>query len=52
MQLFQTPAEDIDPYTLYIGNLPSNMDPKSIKLKFSTASRLDVGFAQRMKYTR
>ncbi|XP_071455667.1 zinc finger homeobox protein 4-like isoform X2 [Hetaerina americana] len=45
-------AEAIDPYTLYIGNLPSNVNIQTVKDKFSTASRIDIGFAQRMKFTR
>ncbi|CAG2060277.1 unnamed protein product [Timema podura] len=44
--------EAIDPYTLYIGNLPTNVNVASVKEKFPTASRIDIGFAQRMKFTR
>nr|CAD7198788.1 unnamed protein product [Timema douglasi] len=44
--------EAIDPYTLYIGNLPTNVNVASVKEKFPTAARIDIGFAQRMKFTR
>ncbi|XP_049838576.1 uncharacterized protein LOC126284042 isoform X3 [Schistocerca gregaria] len=44
--------EAIDPYTLYIGNLPTKVNIASVKEKFPTASRIDIGFAQRMKFTR
>ncbi|KAJ4445136.1 hypothetical protein ANN_06937 [Periplaneta americana] len=44
--------EAIDPYTLYIGNLPTNVNVASVKEKFPTASRIDIGFAQKMKHTR
>lgn len=44
--------EEIDPYTLYIGNLPTNVSVGAVKLKFPTACRIDIGYAQRMKYTR
>lgn len=54
---FEKPEENvtpemIDPYTLYIGNLPLTISTNVIKEKFPTAARVDVGFAQRMKYTR
>ncbi|PSN38107.1 hypothetical protein C0J52_00843 [Blattella germanica] len=44
--------EAIDPYTLYIGNLPTNVSVASVKEQFATASRIDIGFAQKMKHTR
>lgn len=44
--------ESIDPYTLYIGNLPTNVNIQTVKEKFPDAARVDVGFAQRMRYTR
>ncbi|KAE8750116.1 hypothetical protein FOCC_FOCC003240 [Frankliniella occidentalis] len=44
--------ESIDPYTLYIGNLPTNVNIQTVKEKFPEAARVDVGFAQRMRYTR
>ncbi|KAL0266256.1 UNVERIFIED_CONTAM: hypothetical protein PYX00_008851 [Menopon gallinae] len=44
--------EAIDPYTLYIGNLPLTINPSIIKEKFPTAARIDVGYAQKMKFTR
>lgn len=44
--------EDIDPYTIYVGNLPTNISVNKVKSHFPNASRIDIGFAQRMKYTR
>lgn len=44
--------EEIDPYTLYIGNLPTNITVHSVKEKFPTAQRIDIGYAQRLRYTR
>ena len=44
--------ESIDPYTLYIGNLPTNVNIQTVKERFPEAARVDVGFAQRMRYTR
>lgn len=46
------PPEDLDPYTLYIGNLPTTISVAAVKLKFPTAHRIDIGYAQRMKNTR
>lgn len=46
------PIEELDPYTLYIGNLPTNISVAAVKLKFPTAHRIDIGYAQRMKNTR
>lgn len=45
-------ADEIDPYTLYIGNLPTTVSVATVKEKFPTAQRIDIGFAQRMKFTR
>lgn len=44
--------EEIDPYTLYIGNLPESVNVNEVKSKFPTAIRVDVGFAQKMRNTR
>lgn len=44
--------EEIDPYTLYIGNLPTRVTVNSVRENFPTAQRIDIGYAQRMKYTR
>lgn len=44
--------EDIDPYTIYVGNLPTNVSVNKVKSHFPNAARIDIGFAQRMKYTR
>ncbi|XP_076384740.1 RNA binding domain-containing protein painting of fourth isoform X1 [Megalopta genalis] len=44
--------EEIDPYTLYIGNLPESVNVNEVKNKFPTAARVDVGFAQKMRNTR
>lgn len=44
--------EEIDPYTLYIGNLPETVNVNEVKSKFPTAARVDVGYAQKMRNTR
>ncbi|KAF7388128.1 hypothetical protein HZH66_010895 [Vespula vulgaris] len=44
--------EEIDPYTLYIGNLPESVNVNEVKSKFPTAARVDVGYAQKMRNTR
>ncbi|XP_050092802.1 uncharacterized protein LOC126575859 [Anopheles aquasalis] len=44
--------EDIDPYTLFIGNLPSIITVHSMKQMFPVAKRIDIGHAQRIKHTR
>ncbi|XP_034942457.1 uncharacterized protein Pof [Chelonus insularis] len=44
--------EEIDPYTLYVGNLPESVNVNEVKSKFPTASRVDVGYAQKMRNTR
>lgn len=44
--------EEIDPYTLYIGNLPESVNVNEVKNKFPSAARVDVGFAQKMRNTR
>ncbi|TMW40319.1 hypothetical protein DOY81_014600, partial [Sarcophaga bullata] len=47
-----TKLTEIDPYTLYVGNLPTTIACKTLKDHFPGAVRIDIGFAQRMKYTR
>lgn len=37
---------------MYIGNLPTTISVGIVKEKFPTAHRIDIGYAQRMKYTR
>ncbi|BES93439.1 RRM [Nesidiocoris tenuis] len=44
--------EEIDPFTLFVGNLPANISTVEVKEKFPTAMRIDVGYAQKMKFTR
>lgn len=44
--------ENIDPFTLYVGNLALNISVVEVKEKFPTATRIDVGHAKRMKNTR
>ncbi|XP_015174223.1 PREDICTED: DNA-directed RNA polymerase II subunit RPB1-like isoform X2 [Polistes dominula] len=44
--------EEIDPYILYVGNLPETVNVSEVKSKFPTASRVDVGYAQKMRNTR
>lgn len=45
-------AKDIDPYTIYVGNLPNNVSVRRVKELFPNSVRIDIGYAQRMKYTR
>ncbi|XP_065370234.1 uncharacterized protein Pof [Calliphora vicina] len=47
-----TKLNEIDPYTLYVGNLPNTIASKTLKQHFPGAARIDIGFAQRIKYTR
>lgn len=44
--------QEIDPYTLYIGNLPESVNVNEVKSKFPSAVRVDVGYAQKMRNTR
>lgn len=44
--------QDIDPFTLYVGNLPTNVTVRRVEEVFHQASRVDIGFAQRMRHTR
>lgn len=44
--------EEIDPYTLYVGNLPESVNVNEVKSKFPTAARVDIGYAQKMRNTR
>lgn len=50
--LFQLKPEEIDPQTLFIGNLPNAVTVYTVKQMFPTARRIDIGHAQRMKHTR
>jgi len=43
--------EEINPYTLYIGNLPKSLNVNELKSKFP-AARVDVGYAQKIRKTR
>ncbi|XP_055535223.1 uncharacterized protein LOC129724379 isoform X3 [Wyeomyia smithii] len=43
---------DIDPLTLFIGNLPNAVTVYTVKQMFPTARRIDIGHAQRLKHTR
>lgn len=44
--------KEIDPYTLYVGNLPTTITVTAVKKHFPNAQRIDIGYAQRMRYTR
>lgn len=43
--------EEIDPYVLYIGNLPKYVNVNELKSKFPSA-RVDVGHSKKMRNTR
>lgn len=49
---YQVTPEQLDPYTLYVGNLPTKLNVTIFKEKFPTAKRIDIGYAQRTKFTR
>lgn len=51
-KVHSTKLNEIDPFTLYVGNLPTTIACKTLKEHFPGAARIDIGFAQRMKYTR
>ncbi|KAL1461575.1 hypothetical protein WDU94_013458 [Cyamophila willieti] len=44
--------ESIDPYTLYIGNIPPHVNTAFFKEFFPNAVRKDIGHAQKLKNTR
>ncbi|XP_039283053.1 uncharacterized protein LOC120351110 [Nilaparvata lugens] len=44
--------EAIDPYTLYVGNLPSTLTSEVFKDLFPNAHRIDIGYARILKFTR
>lgn len=39
-------------FRLYLGNLPTNITSNAVKDEFPKATRVDIGFAKKMKYTR
>uniref|UniRef100_A0A182N1X0 RRM domain-containing protein n=1 Tax=Anopheles dirus TaxID=7168 RepID=A0A182N1X0_9DIPT len=52
LRLMRVQPEDIDPYTLFIGNLPNVVTVQTVKQMFPAAKRIDIGHAQRIKHTR
>lgn len=44
--------EDIDPLTLYVGNLAQEVTVDDVVKAFPKHKRIDIGFAKKMKYTR
>lgn len=42
----------INYFRLYLGNLPTNITSNAVKDEFPKATRVDIGFAKKMKYTR
>uniref|UniRef100_A0A182PGA6 RRM domain-containing protein n=1 Tax=Anopheles epiroticus TaxID=199890 RepID=A0A182PGA6_9DIPT len=52
MTTYGVQPEDIDPYTLFIGNLPNVVTVQTVKQMFPAAKRIDIGHAQRIKHTR
>ncbi|XP_059609141.1 uncharacterized protein LOC132256665 [Phlebotomus argentipes] len=46
------PPEGVDPFSLYVGNLPQSVTTGAVKEIFPTAVHVDVGFSPRMKHTR
>ncbi|XP_049822074.1 E3 ubiquitin-protein ligase RBBP6 isoform X2 [Aethina tumida] len=45
-------SENIDPLTLYVGNLPNDVTKDEILELFPNHRRIDIGYAKKMKYTR
>lgn len=45
-------AKDIDPLTLYVGNLAQEITKENIVSLFPRNKRIDIGYAKKMKYTR
>lgn len=44
--------EDIDPLTLYVGNLAQEVTKEDMCKMFPSHKRIDIGYAKKMKYTR
>lgn len=44
--------EDIDPFTLYVGNLAQEVTKEDMVTAFPKCKRIDIGYAKKMKYTR
>lgn len=44
--------EDIDPMTLYVGNLAQDVTKEAMMRTFPNNRRIDIGYAKKMKYTR
>ncbi|XP_066147380.1 uncharacterized protein Pof isoform X1 [Euwallacea fornicatus] len=44
--------EDIDPKTLYVGNLSLEVTVEDVVKAYPKYKRIDIGFAKKMKYTR
>lgn len=44
--------QDIDPLTLYVGNLSQEITKESMVNIFPKSRRIDIGFAKKMKFTR
>uniref|UniRef100_A0A1Y1NGR7 RRM domain-containing protein n=1 Tax=Photinus pyralis TaxID=7054 RepID=A0A1Y1NGR7_PHOPY len=45
-------ADDIDPLTLYVGNLAQEVTKDDIVNLYPNNKRIDIGFAKKMKFTR
>ncbi|XP_057661038.1 uncharacterized protein LOC130896758 [Diorhabda carinulata] len=43
---------DIDPLTLYVGNLAQEVTKDDMEKKYPKRKRIDIGYAKKMKYTR
>ncbi|XP_044266207.1 protein painting of fourth [Tribolium madens] len=44
--------EDIDPCTLYVGNLAQEITKEDMVKTYPLSRRIDIGYAKKMKYTR
>lgn len=44
--------DDIDPLTLYVGNLAQDVTKEDVHKRYPKNRRIDIGYAKKMKYTR
>lgn len=51
-KLYEDESRNLDPFTLYVGNLSTHLHAKTLKNCFPEAQRIDIGYAQRMKFTK
>lgn len=45
-------SDDVDPLTLYVGNLAQEITKEDMVTMYPNSKRIDIGFAKKMKFTR